>query len=64
MPRILDGAAIAAAIKQEVNDEVRALAAHGIRPGLAAVLVGNVAASEITFAARFRPAPNSASTAT
>jgi methylenetetrahydrofolate dehydrogenase (NADP+)/methenyltetrahydrofolate cyclohydrolase len=47
MPRILDGAAIAAAIKQEVNDEVRALAAHGIRPGLAAVLVGNVAASEI-----------------
>jgi len=47
MPRILDGAAIAAAIKQEVAEEVRALAAQGIRPGLAAVLVGNVAASEI-----------------
>ena len=47
MPRILDGAAIAAAIKQEVAEEVRALAAHGVRPGLAAVLVGNVAASEI-----------------
>jgi methylenetetrahydrofolate dehydrogenase (NADP+)/methenyltetrahydrofolate cyclohydrolase len=47
MPRILDGKAIAAAIKQEVADEVRALAAHGIHPGLAAVLVGNVAASEI-----------------
>jgi methylenetetrahydrofolate dehydrogenase (NADP+) / methenyltetrahydrofolate cyclohydrolase len=47
MPRILDGAAIAAAIKQEVAEEVRALAARGIRPGLAAVLVGHVPASEI-----------------
>jgi len=47
MPRILDGAAIAAAIKQEVAEEVGALTAQGIRPGLAAVLVGNVAASEI-----------------
>jgi methylenetetrahydrofolate dehydrogenase (NADP+)/methenyltetrahydrofolate cyclohydrolase len=47
MPRILDGAAIAAAIKQEVAEEVRALAAQGIRPGLAAVLVGQVPASEI-----------------
>ena len=47
MPKILDGAVIAAAIKQEVAEEVRALAALGIRPGLAAVLVGHVAASEI-----------------
>ena len=47
MPRVLDGVAIAAAIKQEVAEEVRALAAQGIRPGLAAVLVGSVAASEI-----------------
>ena len=47
MPRILDGAAIAAAIKLEVAEEVRALAAHGIKPGLAAVLVGHVPASEI-----------------
>ena len=47
MPKVLDGAAIAAAIKQEVAEEVRALAAHGIKPGLAAVLVGHVAASEI-----------------
>jgi methylenetetrahydrofolate dehydrogenase (NADP+) / methenyltetrahydrofolate cyclohydrolase len=45
--RSLDGAAIAAAIKQEVAEEVRALAAHGIKPGLAAVLVGHVPASEI-----------------
>jgi methylenetetrahydrofolate dehydrogenase (NADP+)/methenyltetrahydrofolate cyclohydrolase len=47
MPRILDGSAIAAAIKQEVAEEVRTLAGQGIRPGLAAVLVGNVAASQI-----------------
>jgi methylenetetrahydrofolate dehydrogenase (NADP+)/methenyltetrahydrofolate cyclohydrolase len=47
MPRILDGATIAAAIKQEVAEEVRALASRGIRPGLAAVLVGSVPASEI-----------------
>src|SRR6202167_1454509 len=47
MPKVLDGAAIAAAIKQEVAEEVRQLAAHGIRPGLAAVLVGHVPASEI-----------------
>jgi methylenetetrahydrofolate dehydrogenase (NADP+)/methenyltetrahydrofolate cyclohydrolase len=47
MPRILDGVAIAAAIKQEVTEEASALAVRGIQPGLAAVLVGNVAASEI-----------------
>ena len=47
MPKILDGAAIAAAIKQEVAAEVKLMAAQGIRPGLAAVLVGSVPASEI-----------------
>lgn len=47
MPRVLEGATIAAAIKQEVAEEVRKLAAQGIRPGLAAVLVGHVPASEI-----------------
>ncbi|MGP8271798.1 MAG: bifunctional 5,10-methylenetetrahydrofolate dehydrogenase/5,10-methenyltetrahydrofolate cyclohydrolase [Terracidiphilus sp.] len=47
MPRVLDGVAIAAEIKREVAEEVKLLAAQGIRPGLAAVLVGSVAASEI-----------------
>ncbi len=47
MPKVLDGAAIAAAIKEEVAEEVRKLAAQNVRPGLAAVLVGNVPASEI-----------------
>jgi methylenetetrahydrofolate dehydrogenase (NADP+)/methenyltetrahydrofolate cyclohydrolase len=47
MARILDGAAIAAAIKQEAAEEVKRLTARGARPGLAAVRVGDVAASEI-----------------
>jgi len=47
MPTVLDGTAIAAAIKHEVAVKVQALAAKGIRSGLAAVLVGHVAASEI-----------------
>ncbi|MFP5205520.1 MAG: bifunctional 5,10-methylenetetrahydrofolate dehydrogenase/5,10-methenyltetrahydrofolate cyclohydrolase [Acidobacteriota bacterium] len=47
MARILDGVAIAKAIREEVAEEVRALSGRGVRPGLAAVLVGNVPASEI-----------------
>jgi methylenetetrahydrofolate dehydrogenase (NADP+) / methenyltetrahydrofolate cyclohydrolase len=44
---ILDGNKIAAEIKAEVADEVRRLSAEGLRPGLAAVLVGHDPASEI-----------------
>src|SRR5271163_3898598 len=44
---ILDGTKIANEIKAEVATEVATLAAQGIRPGLAAVLVGNVPASQI-----------------
>jgi methylenetetrahydrofolate dehydrogenase (NADP+)/methenyltetrahydrofolate cyclohydrolase len=47
MAKVLDGAAIAAEIKSEVAEEVKLLAEQGIRPGLAAVLVGHVPASEI-----------------
>jgi methylenetetrahydrofolate dehydrogenase (NADP+)/methenyltetrahydrofolate cyclohydrolase len=46
-PRILDGTAIAAQIQKDVAADVARLAEQGIRPGLAAVLVGNVPASEI-----------------
>ena len=46
-PRVLDGVTIAAEIKAEVADQVRALAAEGITPGLAVVLVGDVPASQI-----------------
>jgi methylenetetrahydrofolate dehydrogenase (NADP+)/methenyltetrahydrofolate cyclohydrolase len=44
---VLDGSRIAAEIQAEVAAEVRQLAAQGIRPGLAAVLVGSVPASQI-----------------
>lgn len=47
MARILDGVEIAAAITKEVAEEVSRLAARGVRPGLATVLVGHVPASEI-----------------
>src|SRR6202012_1876562 len=50
----LDGTAIAAQIKAEVAAEVQQLATQGIRPGLAAVLVGNVAASEIYVRSKVR----------
>jgi methylenetetrahydrofolate dehydrogenase (NADP+)/methenyltetrahydrofolate cyclohydrolase len=43
-PRILDGNAIAAAIKQEAAARIASLP---FKPGLAVVLVGNIAASEI-----------------
>jgi methylenetetrahydrofolate dehydrogenase (NADP+) / methenyltetrahydrofolate cyclohydrolase len=45
--RILDGSKMAADIRLEVAAEVRALAASGVRPGLAVVLVGTNPASEV-----------------
>lgn len=47
MAKVLDGATFAAQIKAEVAEEVKRLAAQGVKPGLAAVLAGHVAASEI-----------------
>ena len=47
MSRVLDGVAVSAEIRIEVAEEVKALAEKGIVPGLAAVLVGHVPASEI-----------------
>ncbi|MDP9039474.1 MAG: bifunctional 5,10-methylenetetrahydrofolate dehydrogenase/5,10-methenyltetrahydrofolate cyclohydrolase [Acidobacteriota bacterium] len=46
-PRILNGLHIAAEIKAEVSSAVQALVADAITPGLAVILVGHVAASEI-----------------
>jgi methylenetetrahydrofolate dehydrogenase (NADP+)/methenyltetrahydrofolate cyclohydrolase len=45
--RILDGVKLAAEIKAEVAEQVRQLAPAGLRPGLAAVLVGNNLASDV-----------------
>jgi methylenetetrahydrofolate dehydrogenase (NADP+) / methenyltetrahydrofolate cyclohydrolase len=44
---ILDGAKIAQEIRREVAAEAKAMAAEGVRPGLAVVLVGHNPASEI-----------------
>jgi len=45
--RILDGTKIASDIRSEVAAEVKTMAAAGVRPGLAVVLVGHNPASEI-----------------
>lgn len=45
--RLLDGTTIASEIKAEVAAEVEIMTAAGLRPGLAAVLIGNHSASEI-----------------
>ena len=45
--RILDGTSIANEIRSEVAAEVKKMAAAGVRPGLAVVLVGHNPASEI-----------------
>jgi methylenetetrahydrofolate dehydrogenase (NADP+)/methenyltetrahydrofolate cyclohydrolase len=45
--QILDGKAVAAQIRSEVSDRVRALNERGVTPGLAAVLVGEDQASRI-----------------
>jgi methylenetetrahydrofolate dehydrogenase (NADP+) / methenyltetrahydrofolate cyclohydrolase len=44
---ILDGNKIAAQIRNEVSQEAQKLAAAGLKPGLAVILAGNNAASEI-----------------
>lgn len=45
--RLLDGTAVAAAIRAEVAAEVRALAARGLTPGLAVLMAGDDAASAV-----------------
>jgi methylenetetrahydrofolate dehydrogenase (NADP+)/methenyltetrahydrofolate cyclohydrolase len=52
--RLLDGNAIAAAIKDEVATQVSSLFADGMRPGLAAVLVGHNPASEVYVRSKIR----------
>lgn len=50
--QIIDGKAIAAAIRAEVAGRVKALLAAGVTPGLTAVLVGDDSASKIYVAAK------------
>src|SRR5438128_9597810 len=51
---ILDGRAIAADIRSEVAERVRALSERGVTPGLAAVLVGDDQASRIYVGAKHK----------
>lgn len=43
----IDGKAISAAVRQELASEVQALAANGIKPGLAVIIVGDNPASRV-----------------
>jgi methylenetetrahydrofolate dehydrogenase (NADP+)/methenyltetrahydrofolate cyclohydrolase len=52
--KILDGASVAQAIKDEVASEVAEYSRRGLRPGLAAVLVGSDAASQIYVSGKVR----------
>jgi methylenetetrahydrofolate dehydrogenase (NADP+) / methenyltetrahydrofolate cyclohydrolase len=52
--KLIDGAAIARRVREEVAQEVAALVARGIRPGLAVVLVGDDPASAVYVRAKGR----------
>src|SRR5215218_4333048 len=52
---VIDGKAIAAALREKVAAEVRRLSAtHGVVPGLAVVLAGNNPASEVYVGSKTR----------
>lgn len=52
--KVLDGASVAQSIKEEVAAEAAELAGRGLRPGLAAVLVGNDTASQVYVSSKVR----------
>ncbi|MEM2046641.1 MAG: tetrahydrofolate dehydrogenase/cyclohydrolase catalytic domain-containing protein, partial [Candidatus Jordarchaeales archaeon] len=46
--KIIDGRSIAAEVRRQVAEEAKLLwEKHGVRPGLAAILIGNDPASEV-----------------
>jgi methylenetetrahydrofolate dehydrogenase (NADP+) / methenyltetrahydrofolate cyclohydrolase len=45
--KIIDGNAVSRKIRSELAEQVRALQAHGLRPGLAVILVGDDPASQV-----------------
>src|SRR5215510_5118937 len=52
--RVLDGASVAKTIKDEVAEEAARLAQQGLRPGLAAVLVGSDPGSQIYVSSKVK----------
>lgn len=47
LANIIDGKSLAASVRSALKDSIDALAARGVRPGLAAILVGNDPASRV-----------------
>ena len=47
MAKIIDGKAVSAAVRAGAKQEVEALKAQGIQPGLAVVIVGDDPASRV-----------------
>ena len=47
MAKLIDGKAISAALRDQITQETRLLAVHGITPGLAVVIVGEDPASQV-----------------
>ena len=54
MARILDGRAAAAAVKDDLRARVKALAEHGVVPGLGTILVGDDPGSHAYVAGKHR----------
>lgn len=52
--RLLDGAAVARAIREELKAQVQELAARGVRPGLGVLLAGDDAASAVYVRSKTR----------
>lgn len=52
--RILDGFALAATLREELEPELASLAARGVRPGLAVILVGDDPASGVYVGSKTR----------
>jgi methylenetetrahydrofolate dehydrogenase (NADP+) / methenyltetrahydrofolate cyclohydrolase len=53
-PRIIDGKTVAAAVLEECRTEAAALAANGVIPGLAVVLIGEDPASKVYVGSKVR----------
>lgn len=47
MAKIIDGKAVSAAVREQMKQEVAELTEHGVRPGLAVVIVGDDPASRV-----------------
>ena len=54
MAKLINGKIISAAVKDRIKNEVEALKAAGVTPGLAVIIVGNDPASEVYVGSKER----------